>query len=86
MSVFFAFFVVKPPFSPLLPVNFWGEDSSFYGGMVAGEMKRRGWNGEQLGLRRKGDGAKVALARRWREETTMTLKWMAKRPATGRKR
>ena len=52
-------------------------------GIVAGELKRRGWKEEELGLRRKGDKVKVALARRLREETTMTLKWIAERLQMG---
>ena len=43
------------------------------------ELRRRGWKEEDLPGRRKGDKVKVALARRWRQETTMTLGCIAKR-------
>jgi REP element-mobilizing transposase RayT len=46
-------------------------------GIVATELKRRGWTPEELELRRKGDREKVKIARRLRTETTMTLKWIA---------
>ena len=38
---------------------------------------------EQLQTRRKGDKRKVAIAARLREETPMTLKWIAKHVAMG---
>ena len=41
------------------------------------ELRRRGWKGEELKARRKGDKNKVAIAARLRRETTMTLKWLA---------
>ena len=47
--------------------------------MVAAELKRLGWNQEELARRRKGDQKKVNLARRLRAETTMTLAWIAER-------
>jgi REP element-mobilizing transposase RayT len=43
------------------------------------EMTKLGWNEDQLRARRKGHHAKVILARRLREQTTMSLKWIAKR-------
>ncbi len=46
-------------------------------GIVAAELKRMGWTEEDLARRRKGDGEKVRIARRLRDETTMTLKWIA---------
>ena len=46
-------------------------------GIVAAELKRLGWTGKELKQRRKGDVKKVAIARRLRAETTMTLKWIA---------
>src|SRR5580704_138237 len=52
-------------------------------GIVAREMKRRKWGEAELGLRRKGDKAKVAMARLLRAETTMTLKWIARRLQMG---
>lgn len=45
--------------------------------IVQEEMKRLGWRKAELGLRRKGDPVKVALARRLRAETTVSLKWIA---------
>jgi len=41
------------------------------------ELKRRGWTKAELKRRRKGDEAKVALARRLREETAVSLRWIA---------
>jgi len=51
--------------------------------LVRAELKRRGWREAELGLRRKGDAGKVAMARRLRAETTMTFQWMAARLAMG---
>jgi hypothetical protein len=45
--------------------------------MVQEELKRRGWTRAELKRRRKGDEAKVALARRLREETAVSLRWIA---------
>jgi REP element-mobilizing transposase RayT len=53
--------------------------------IVAEELKRRKWDASALGQRRKGDPGKVALARRLREETTMTLAWIAQRLNMGTK-
>jgi REP element-mobilizing transposase RayT len=47
------------------------------------ELRRRKWSREDLAQRRKGDREKVNMARRLREETTMTLNWIAKRLAMG---
>ena len=47
--------------------------------MVASELKRLRWTTAELGQRRKGDLRKLAIARRLRRETTMTLHWIAKR-------
>jgi hypothetical protein len=47
--------------------------------MVREEIERLGWDEDELGARRKGDRAKVLLARRLRQETTMSLKWIAQR-------
>ena len=47
--------------------------------VLAEEIRRLGWDGEQLQHRRKGDPNKIALARRLRTETTMTWAWIAKR-------
>ncbi len=45
--------------------------------LVAEQLQRLGWSAAELPPRRKGDREKVALARRLRTETTMTLKWIA---------
>jgi len=37
----------------------------------------------ELGLRAKGDKVKIAVAKRLRKETTMTLKWIASRLQMG---
>jgi len=49
------------------------------GRLVAEELQSRGWSGQELARRRKGDRQKVKLARRLRSETTMTLRWIAER-------
>ena len=53
--------------------------------IVAEELKRRKWDATVLGARRKGDPGKLAIARRLREETTMTLAWIAERLKMGTK-
>lgn len=45
--------------------------------IIRDEMERLGWTNDELRRRRKGDPAKVALARRLRAETAVTLKWIA---------
>ncbi len=47
--------------------------------IVLEEMKRLGWKEEELHQRRKGDKGKVVAARRLRQETAMSLKWIAQR-------
>ena len=47
--------------------------------IVKEEIERLGWAEEELRARRKGHRAKVMLARRLRQETTMSLKWIAER-------
>jgi len=54
-----------------------GEEKA--GRIVREELRRRGWKEQDLPGGRKGDNVKVALARRWRQETTMSLKWIARR-------
>ena len=44
---------------------------------VQAELKRLGWTEMDLAARRKGDPAKVRLAQRLREETLVTLGWIA---------
>lgn len=45
--------------------------------IVQEELERLGWTEAELRRRRKGDAAKVAVARRLREETAVSLKWIA---------
>jgi putative transposase len=52
-------------------------------GIVREELKRRGWKESELGLRPKGAKVKIAVAKRLRKETTMTLKWIASRLQMG---
>src|SRR5260221_7438150 len=47
--------------------------------IVTDETKRLGWPENELRRRSKSDPAKVAVARRLRQETTMSLKWIAGR-------
>ena len=42
-------------------------------------LQKLGWREKELRERRKGDKAKVKLARQLRAETTMTLRWIAER-------
>ena len=51
--------------------------------IIAEEMKRLGWKEDDLRRHRKGDRRKVKIARRLRQETTMTLKWIADRLRMG---
>ena len=51
--------------------------------MIAQELKRLGWGAEELRRSRKGAAQKVELARLLREETTMTLAWIAERLSMG---
>jgi hypothetical protein len=53
--------------------------------IVAEELRRRRWKESTLADRRKGDAGKVAMARRLRAETTMTLGWIAERLQMGTK-
>jgi hypothetical protein len=46
-------------------------------------LRRRGWTEAELEQRRKGDPEKVEMAWRLRQETTMTLKWIAQRLKMG---
>jgi hypothetical protein len=47
------------------------------------ELERLGWDEVQLRARPKGHRSKVMLARRLRQETTMSLKWIAGRLQMG---
>jgi hypothetical protein len=51
--------------------------------IVEEELKELGGRDEDLSLLRKGDAMKVAIARRLRKETTMSLKWIAGRLRMG---
>ena len=51
--------------------------------IVAEELKRLGWPEADLSRHRKGDWRKVRVARRLRQATTMTLKWVAQRLQMG---
>src|ERR1039457_4461652 len=47
------------------------------------EIERLGWDEDQLRALRKGHRSKVMLARRLRQETTMSLNWIAARLQMG---
>jgi len=47
--------------------------------LLRAELERRGWAQSELSRRRKGDPQKVAIAWRLRQQTTMSLKWIAQR-------
>ncbi len=51
--------------------------------IIAEELKLGRWQEADLRSRPKGDSGKVALAARWRAETTMTVGWIAERLAMG---
>ncbi|MBU6400048.1 MAG: transposase [Verrucomicrobia bacterium] len=51
--------------------------------LVREELQRLRWEEEDLAQRRKGDPGKVRIARRLRDETTMTLAWIARRLRMG---
>jgi REP element-mobilizing transposase RayT len=53
--------------------------------IVAEELKRRRWDASALAAQRKGDPEKLAIARRLRAQTTMTLAWIADRLRMGSK-
>jgi hypothetical protein len=46
--------------------------------LVTEELRKGRWTEEDLEQRRKGDPGKVRMARRLRQETTMTLDWIAR--------
>jgi hypothetical protein len=54
--------------------------------IVAEELKRLGWNAGDLASRRKSDPGKLGLAARLRQETTLTLKAIARRVQLGTSR
>ncbi len=51
--------------------------------VVQEELRRRRWTKLDLTQRRKGDPEKVAIARRLRRESAMSLKWIAERLQMG---
>lgn len=51
--------------------------------IVRQEMRKAGSREKDLERRRKGDAEKVAVAQRMREETTVSLKWIASRLRMG---
>jgi REP element-mobilizing transposase RayT len=51
--------------------------------LVLEELKQRGWREKDLADRRRGDREKVRMATRLRQETTMTLEWVANRLQMG---
>jgi hypothetical protein len=51
--------------------------------LVREELAKLGWAEVELARRRKGDPGKVRIARRLRQETTMTLAWIAARLRMG---
>jgi hypothetical protein len=53
------------------------------GRIVREGLKRLGWKEADLAARRKGDPEKLKLAVRLREETTVTVKWIAARLQMG---
>jgi hypothetical protein len=53
--------------------------------LVREELKRLGWEQEELERRRKGAPEKVKIASRLRRETTMTLSWIAEHLRMGTK-
>jgi hypothetical protein len=52
-------------------------------GILAEELNRRGWNPEQLEHLRKADPDKLKIAKRLREETTVTWQWIAQHLSMG---
>ncbi len=49
------------------------------------ELRKLGWDEEELERRRKGDPQKIKIALCLRQETTMTLAWVASRLKMGTK-
>jgi hypothetical protein len=53
--------------------------------LIREELRRIGWGQSQLKQRRKGDPAKIQMALHLRQETTMTLGWIAEQLHMGTK-
>ena len=51
--------------------------------IIRAEMQSLGWTGKELQQRHKGDLSKIAIARRLRAETAVTLKWIAEALSMG---
>ena len=51
--------------------------------LIAQELRKRGWKEVDLRQSPKGDPVKIKLARLVRQQTTMTMKWIAKRLCIG---
>jgi REP element-mobilizing transposase RayT len=51
--------------------------------ILKGQLRQRRWTEDELSRRRKGDPEKVRMASQLREQTTMTLKWIAQRLKMG---
>lgn len=51
--------------------------------IISARLKKLGWQNRELGIRRKSDPQKVTLARELRSQTTMSLKWIARRLQMG---
>ena len=51
--------------------------------LVQEELRRLGWREDELRGRPKGHSGEVVMARRLRQETTMSLKWIAERLQMG---
>lgn len=51
--------------------------------VVREELGKLGWKETELARRRKGEPGKVLIARRLRQETAMTLKWISERLQMG---
>ena len=52
-------------------------DEAHAQGLLKEELKRRRWKEADLAVRPKGDPEKLDIAWRLRQETTMTLRWIA---------
>ena len=51
--------------------------------IIAEELAKMGWAEADLGRRRKGDVGKVRIARRLRQETTVSKRWIANQLSMG---
>jgi hypothetical protein len=51
--------------------------------LISARLKKLGWGKREFSARRKSDLVKVALAREMRAQTTMSLKWIARRLEMG---